>query len=899
MTVYQEINYILKKGKEMRKKRMVWKRIVAVALAVVMVVCANSTAVQAGSEGRGLRSAYNGLIPDANGTWQYHTNGTPDFGYTGLASNEYGWWYVQNGVINFNYSGLVPYGDTWWCVANGRVAFEYTGLWYDANVGWWYVENGAINFNYSGLVLYGDVWWCVAGGRLAFEYTGLWYDANVGWWYVENGAINFNYSGLVLYGDTWWCVAGGRLAFEYTGLWYDANVGWWYVENGAINFNYSGLVPYGDAWWCVANGRVAFEYTGLWYDANVGWWCVVGGAIAFGYTGLFEDANLGWWYIRNGAIAFDYTGEVKNEYGTWYVENGKLSDDSSSNGMILIDGVWKYKIDGVVADWYTGLGQNEYGTWYYENGTINYGFTGTFKVDEKDDDSWVYVRRGQVIPDYTGLAQNAWGDWYFKNGKMVQHYTGTASDDNGVWFYMKNGQIDSNFAGMAPNGDEWLYFVNGKASTTYEGIARNPEGTWYLRNGRIAKDFSGTYQDGNVTYTVSNGAAKVVVPTNPKELLLGVFFNSREDTTDTLYVSFDGYDFRSIGEAFTNAFPEIEEDNRATVSPSLNPNSAFSSWVVNTMHDPSIFYKDGRFWMCGGYSENGLFYPMLSYSTDLKTWSFPSTGKSSATNQLNQGLKPATIPYDANGNRVNENDYDAVAVDFIIDDDGSVWFIVALGVYADSHENKLSHYIVKATGLNTAWTSADLQTEQQKVEYSDFTVDYGQLVEINLPQGREVYNSPEGYEYFYDYDGSLFKMNGKYYLATMYSGEWIQFYSIDDLNRASDPNAWTLVNPEVLEGSEGPYVTEYNNRKMMYTDRYDYWDFHDIWTYNEVVGPPAQYGIFASVLPGLDKPLADSVRITTTDWNGKKIPARHGTVIRLTDPTAIKAAMDLYNAYYK
>ena len=46
-----------------------------------------------------------------------------DWGYTGLANNEYGWFYVSNGAVDWSYTGQADniYGT--WNVVNGQVVF--------------------------------------------------------------------------------------------------------------------------------------------------------------------------------------------------------------------------------------------------------------------------------------------------------------------------------------------------------------------------------------------------------------------------------------------------------------------------------------------------------------------------------------------------------------------------------------------------------------------------------------------------------------------------------------------------------------------------------------------------------------------------------------------------------
>lgn len=112
----------------------------------------------------------------------------------------------------------------------------------------------------------------------------------------------------------------------------------------------------------------------------------------------------------------------------------------------------------------------------------------------------------------------------------------------------------------------------------------------------------------------------------PKELMLGTFFNSEKDMTDTLYVSFDGYTFYKIGEAYTDKYPNSRSayqivgygesqitdivDNDTVSNKNLN--------IIGCFHDPSIMYKDGYFaqWN-GGESVDDKMSPYLIKVSDL------------------------------------------------------------------------------------------------------------------------------------------------------------------------------------------------------------------------------------------------------------------------------------------
>ena len=225
------------------------------------------------SNGNALGSL-NGLIYDGD-NWVYYRNDNPDYGYTGLAANEYGWWYVSNGTIDFDYTGLAANEYGWWYVSNGTIDFSYTGM--AANdYGWWYVSNGAIDFNYTGMAV-----------------------NDYGWWYMTNGALDWNYTGMA--------------ANDY---------GWWYMTNGALDWNYTGMAVNDYGWWYMTNGALDWNYTGMAVN-DYGWWYMTNGALDRNYTGLALN-EYGWWYMTNGALDLTYNGTADNEYGTWNVVNGHV-----------------------------------------------------------------------------------------------------------------------------------------------------------------------------------------------------------------------------------------------------------------------------------------------------------------------------------------------------------------------------------------------------------------------------------------------------------------------------------------------------------------------------------------------------------------------------------------------
>ena len=247
------------------------------------------------SNGNALGSL-NGLIYDGD-NWVYYRNDNPDYGYTGLAANEYGWWYVSNGTIDFDYTGLAANEYGWWYISNGTIDFSYTGM--AANeYGWWYVSNGAIDFNYTGMAVNDYGWWYMTNGALDWNYTGM--AANdYGWWYMTNGALDWNYTGMAV-----------------------NDYGWWYMTNGALDWNYTGMAVNDYGWWYMTNGALDWNYTGMAVN-DYGWWYMTNGALDRNYTGLAVN-EYGWWYMTNGTLDLTYNGTADNEYGTWNVVNGHV-----------------------------------------------------------------------------------------------------------------------------------------------------------------------------------------------------------------------------------------------------------------------------------------------------------------------------------------------------------------------------------------------------------------------------------------------------------------------------------------------------------------------------------------------------------------------------------------------
>ena len=203
------------------------------------------------SNGNALGSL-NGLIYDGD-NWVYYRNDNPDYGYTGLAANEYGWWYVSNGTIDFSYTGMAANDYGWWYVSNGAIDFNYTGMAVN-DYGWWYMTNGALDWNYTGMAANDYGWWYMTNGALDWNYTGMAVN-DYGWGYMTNGALDWNYTGMAVNDYGWWYMTNGALDWNYTGLAVN-EYGWWYMTNGALDLTYNGTADNEYGTWNVVNGHV-------------------------------------------------------------------------------------------------------------------------------------------------------------------------------------------------------------------------------------------------------------------------------------------------------------------------------------------------------------------------------------------------------------------------------------------------------------------------------------------------------------------------------------------------------------------------------------------------------------------------------------------------------------------
>ena len=194
-----------------------------------------------------------GLYKDADGKWNYYTNGKIDTEFTGLVKYKTNWVYVVKGRLNSSYTGLVKYKTNWVYVNKGKLDATYTGLVkYKSN--WVYVKKGKLDATYTGLVKYKTNWVYVSKGKLNATYTGLVkYKSN--WVYVAKGKLDASFTGMAKNQYGWWYVTKGKLDLAFTGIAKNA-YGTWYLQNGKLDLTFSGKVNVNGKQYTVKKGKL-------------------------------------------------------------------------------------------------------------------------------------------------------------------------------------------------------------------------------------------------------------------------------------------------------------------------------------------------------------------------------------------------------------------------------------------------------------------------------------------------------------------------------------------------------------------------------------------------------------------------------------------------------------------
>ncbi len=350
---------------------------------------------------------------------------------------------------------------------------------------------------------------------------------------------------------------------------------------------------------------------------------------------------------------------------------------------------------------------------------------------------------------------------------------------------------------------------------------------------------------GSAGPSVVNAAGKMTDP-----IMVASFWTSPNDTSDTLYFSTDGLNFHEICEAFTDRAPNDPNDSYITMP---HHNYAFEGdhvlkWTGSgyeysgeeravdiTLHDPSIIFYNGYYWMVSGYTEgtgaDRRVIIMLSYSKDLIHWSIPFSG--SKTNIKLTELPPVSdraVYY-------SDKEWDMVAPDFIVDSKGHIYVTFCVGYFAIFHPedtrsgkefyDEMFPYMAEITSIVMPSYS---DTRNPSLRYVpdpalmpeaslDMKCTYSDAKPVILPcmDTSSEHSRPVGAHNHID--GSIYEEGGYYYYSIKENGVTDEIWRIKDLSKVSDPKAWELVCYDVATGYEGPCLTKYCGQYFMYMDR--------------------------------------------------------------------------------
>lgn len=371
--------------------------------------------------------------------------------------------------------------------------------------------------------------------------------------------------------------------------------------------------------------------------------------------------------------------------------------------------------------------------------------------------------------------------------------------------------------------------------------------------------------------------------------------------TDSLYVSFDGCNFRKIASPYVDAYP-----NDADKFP-------IQGGQGNCLHDPGLIYKDGRLWTMSGFSDkindlteqpkNSTFVPMWGYSDEnFMNWSKPGSGSADEDN-VHVDSNIGWYPYNVLGERTNR-DFDCVAPDPFMDNNGTVWVVVSMGFYGQWHtgygswDDVMKPYLIRIPYLAPGENAPVVKNFWNQVGK------YELAVPINLPslssfpqalsdEREKARRDKPGKLITEDrIDGSLYQEGEKFYLVVKRYGTTNEIWSIDNLMDVSNESKWTCVNSDFVTGFEGPCLTKYHGLYYVYTDKLaDY--------------PPGRAdgktGIHMTCATSLapNQLWKENKKVALYDQAGKLCEGRHGTVRTITDSNAIAIIMRMYrNAGY-
>lgn len=263
-----------------------------------------------------------------------------------------------------------------------------------------------------------------------------------------------------------------------------------------------------------------------------------------------------------------------------------------------------------------------------------------------------------------------------------------------------------------------------------------------------------------------------------RDILLGAFFTSEEDVTDTVYASYDGETFYAIATPYRDNTPQSASENAYAVG-------------HYTHKCPGICYYNGYYWMISNWNKNdGKFHPMLSYSKDLVRWTHPEGG--TIPTACWDGIALDVQPDNKSGA------FDVVAPKMHVASDGNLYITFCAGDYRDNGSlDKMQVYTCKVTQLSATdgtssggdgylWPNITFKTETAKKVTASA---------VNNAADQNII------------DSNLYAEDGYTYLLLKRDGLTEEIYRSQTPN---DPASWQLVNAKASYGYEGVSIAKAN-----------------------------------------------------------------------------------------
>lgn len=281
-----------------------------------------------------------------------------------------------------------------------------------------------------------------------------------------------------------------------------------------------------------------------------------------------------------------------------------------------------------------------------------------------------------------------------------------------------------------------------------------------------------------------------VVPTSAfaanGDILLGAFFTSEEDQTDTVYASYDGQTFYALGTPYQDA------------TPSSTASNAYASGHY-THKCPGICYYNGYFWMISNWDKaDGKFWPMLSYSKDLIHWTTPEgTYLGAGYNGVSLAQQPDNKP----------GAFNVVAPKMHVASDGNLYITFSAGNYTDNGDtDKMQVYTCKVTKLSATDGTASADGSGTLRPHITFSTEPAQKVSAPAVKNDASANI---------IDSNIYAEGNTTYLLLKRDGLTEEIYSSQS---PDDPSSWALVDANASYGYEGVAVAKANGVYYLFGD---------------------------------------------------------------------------------